>query len=446
MFYLIETKDQLDKFSEYNLDRCFLEVIHFNPQCHHLISPVSLVYLKPFRSRAGFIFCIDHTEGFKLDIDDVWSLISKKTNQIFVNDGKKAFAYPLPHDRVFCLKTAKYLMSEEIYDESKYNTAAHSYFYQRYPLRQDINRLIPISKHYEKCENMFKDVKLKDEWFKYKYFRFYNHIGNYVFSEIERQGITIDKAKLDEHFKLKNDSFSIDDNGKIYTQYNLFTQTGRPSNKFNGINFAGMEKSSGTREFIIPGNDVLVEFDYSSYHLRILCEIIGFEFEDDDIHTSLAKLYFDTDTITEEQYDISKGITFKIIYTDTPFNDYEKIPFISKVREFKDDQWKVFQDKGFVESWISKRPIRNINNKTQILPYLLQNYETERNILILNDLVSYLQFKKTKLILYTYDSFLFDYAKSDSKSTLKEIEEILEQGGYKTSCTYGSNYAAMKLI
>lgn len=363
-----------------------------------------------------------------------------------MNDGKKAFAYPLPHDRVFCLKTAKYLMSEEIYDESKYNTAAHSYFYQRYPLRQDINRLIPISKHYEKCENMFKDVKLKDEWFKSRYFRFYNQIGNYVFSEIECQGITIDKSKLDEHFKLKNESFSIDDNGKIYTQYNLFTQTGRPSNKFNGINFAGMEKSSGTREFIVSDNDVLVEFDYSSYHLRILCEIIGFEFGDDDIHTSLAKLYFDTDVITEEQYDISKGITFKIIYTDTPFNDYEKIPFINKVRKFKDDQWKVFQDKGFVESWISKRPIRNINNKTQILPYLLQNYETERNILILNDLVSYLQSKKTKLILYTYDSFLFDYAKSDSKSTLKEIAEILEQGGYKTSCTYGSNYAAMKLI
>lgn len=446
MFYLIESKEQLDKFSEYNLDRCFLEVIHFNPQCHHNLSPVSLVYLKPFRSRAGFIFCIDHTEGFKLDIDDVWSLISKKTNQIFVNDGKKAFAYPLPHDRVFCLKTAKYLMSEDTYDESKYNTAAHSYFYQRYPLRQDINRLIPISKHYEKCENMFKDVKLKDEWFKSKYFRFYNHIGNYVFSEIERQGITIDKSNLDEHFKLKNDSFSIDDNGKIYTQYNLFTQTGRPSNKFNGINFAGMDKSNGSREFIVPGNDMLIEFDYSSYHLRILCEIIGFEFEEDDIHTSLAKLYFDTDIITDEQYEISKGITFKIIYTEAPFKDYEKIPFIARVREFKDESWETFQNKGYVESWISKRPITNISNKTKILPYLLQNYETERNILILNDLVSYLQSKKTKLILYTYDSFLFDYDKSDSKATLHEIETILEQGGFKTSCTYGKNYATMQSV
>ena len=43
--------------------------------------------------------------------------------------------------------------------------------------------------------------------------------------------------------------------------------------------------------------------------------------------------------------------------------------------------------------------------------------------------VGLLQNKKTNVVLYTYDSFLFDFSKEDGIETLDDIKEILEEGG-----------------
>ena len=50
------------------------------------------------------------------------------------------------------------------------------------------------------------------------------------------------------------------------------------------------------------------------------------------------------------------------------------------------------------------------------------------NILILKEVLRYLQGKKTKVVLYTYDALLFDYSKEDGKETLEKLQEILEAG------------------
>ena len=36
--------------------------------------------------------------------------------------------------------------------------------------------------------------------------------------------------------------------GLEYTQYNPYTSTGRPSNRYNGINYAALNKEDGTRD------------------------------------------------------------------------------------------------------------------------------------------------------------------------------------------------------
>ena len=39
--------------------------------------------------------------------------------------------------------------------------------------------------------------------------------------------------------------------GYVFSEYNLFTSTGRPSNRFGGINFAALNKKDGSRERFI---------------------------------------------------------------------------------------------------------------------------------------------------------------------------------------------------
>ncbi|MEG7727163.1 hypothetical protein U2063_15360, partial [Listeria monocytogenes] len=63
---------------------------------------------------------------------------------------------------------------------------------------------------------------------------------------------------------------------KVYTHYNINTATGRPSNAYGGINFGAMNKSDDSRSFIIPENDFLVEFDYHSYHPKMLANLVEY--------------------------------------------------------------------------------------------------------------------------------------------------------------------------
>ena len=54
--------------------------------------------------------------------------------------------------------------------------------------------------------------------------------------------------------------------GYEYTKYNIFTQTGRPANSNNGINYAALNKDDGTRTKYISrfADGYLAEFDYDA--------------------------------------------------------------------------------------------------------------------------------------------------------------------------------------
>ena len=58
----------------------------------------------------------------------------------------------------------------------------------------------------------------------------------------------------------------------------------------------------------------------------------------------------------------------------------------------------------------------------------------------------YLLNKKTKLVLYGYDSFLFDFSNQDGVETLKDIKSILEEEKHFTKSKIGVNYGEMKDI
>lgn len=443
MYYIIETESQLEKFSQYDFTNCFVDVILSNDNCHPKIAELSLVYIKPFRSRMGFVLSIDHTEAFSLSRESVDRFILEKLGNIYAIDYKRLSYFTTRRHNVYCVKTAKFLHTGEIIDEASYNTIAQRFLCQKYEYRPDINKIVPICKHFEKYEKLVSDIKIDQAWFKSKYYKLYGILAIDIFNIIESEGVKINNDVFFSHYTPKEALMSVK-SYKIYTNYNLFTSTGRPSNSFNGINFGAMNKNDGSRKSFVPNQDMFVEFDYSSYHIRILAYHIGYSFEDDDIHTHLAKYYFDTDNVTKQQYEESKGLTFKLLYTDSASDKVKDVPFFNKVKSFKDSIWNLYKKQGYVESILSKKPITGITSKTQILPFILQNYETERNILILKDITEYLKSKESKLVLYNYDSFLFDYNKKDGKSTLCDLQTILEQDGYKTSCKYGKNYHEMK--
>jgi hypothetical protein len=83
-------------------------------------------------------------------------------------------------------------------------------------------------------------------------------------------------------------------------------------------------------------------------------------------------------------------------------------------------------------------------NAAKLLNYMLQSFETERNMAVIHNILLRTKSFSSKLILYTYDSFLYDFDKRDGADLLHIIKEELEQQGkYPTKIEIGPDYSNM---
>jgi hypothetical protein len=234
---------------------------------------------------------------------------------------------------------------------------------------------------------------------------------------------------------LKHPEFSIS-KGKIYSHYNLYTVTGRPSNTYNSINFAALNKHNGERLCYRPVNDEFVEFDIQGYHPRLIGELVGFDFpKDKGTYEYLAPLL----NVTKEE---AKELTFKQLYGGV-WKEYVCKPFFKDVVRYVDDLWDTFQYGKYYETK-NKRFVPDIGmTQPKLLNYVIQSTETSRNVEILLKILDYLKDKQTKLVLYTYDAFLFDYSEADGKQLLIDIKEMIQ---YPINIKQGKNYHGLKKI
>jgi hypothetical protein len=439
MFYIVETQEQLGQLRVQ--EGCYINIIPLSPNYHPVLTGVSLIYYKSKYSK-GLIFTINHSEGFHLSLDKVKEFI-------------------LSHEIVYVLdkKTTSHLIGEEFLQSKVQDinllslhattstpyiqnceTNIHTHFQRLYKDKPYLNSIIPICKHYDTQEKIYNVIQ---QWVEKQHeIPYYNEDYIEVFYRIEKQGIALDIPVFDESFALNNSKFNVKD-GKIYTQFNLNNFTSRPSNSFNGINFAALNKHNGQRASFIPQNDYLFEFDYDSYHPRILAKLVGYEFKEDSVHSYLGKMYFKTDTLTEEQYQQSKELTFKQLYGGV-FEQYKDIPYFKLVKEFIDSLWEKFNKDGYI-TLIGGRKLfsKDVENATpqKLLNYIIQSGETTYNVSSIKKVLKYLDNKKSNIILYTYDSILIDYNKEDGKETLKEIKKLLEDSfDFKVNASYGINY------
>ena len=201
--------------------------------------------------------------------------------------------------------------------------------------------------------------------------------------------------------------------------------------------------NSEKRKAIIPEYDMLVEYDYDAYHLRLIGDIVGYKFDKESVHQHLAEKYGST-------YEESKQISFKLLYGGIDKKTRKNITFFDLTYDKINAFWKYFNDKKYIETDIYRRKLIYDNyqdlNRNKLFNYLIQALETESNIQKILLIQDYLYNKKTKLVLYGYDSFLFDFSKLDGVKTLKEIKNILEEGKHFTKSQMGLNYGMMKDI
>ena len=371
----------------------------------------------------AYIVPVNHNEKFgtieKIDVDD---------SKVCVGD-MKSFKHNAMIDcddtfGLIDLNWCHYMKTNEPYDFDKHLTNAHHHNYRVHFEKDNVNDIIPLVKHGEYLQKVANDLMGYVEDYDY-----YDQSILEVLSDVESNGIqTTD--------------------GIVYSEYNPYTSTGRPSNRFGGMNFAALNKKDGSRKKFISrfDNGVLVEFDYDAYHPRLIGDKIGYEFPKGNVHQHLADTY-------GLSYEDGKRLTFKYLYGGIS-QEIKDNPFFSEVDGYIKDLWNGWKTNKIIKSDIYNRVISRENlpdmNPNKLFNYMIQLMETEHNINILDEFFYYMEREdfKSKLILYNYDAFLFDFDyKTDGLKYLKKVKNIIECGGkYPTRVYMGDNYHDMKEI
>jgi len=416
MYWLIEDPDKIETICRIKYQTAYVEIIPTSHNLHPAENNVCAIYIRPKDDPKGYIIPVNHSETINLTIEDCLKVLNS-IEKIYVRDRKEFLHY-------FALKHCTQ-PSPSPYTYIPQLTTAHTYIYNKYPNLYNLNTIVPIVKHYEVCEQNFTNFNNTTVN------PFYNKAA-LVFNQLERAGIKVDQAKFEQHFDKEADEF-------IYTQYNLNTLTTRPSNTFGGINFSTLNKDNGERECFVPRNNFFLEMDISAYHPTLLANLLDYTFDSTDIHSDFAKMY-------GVDYAKAKEITFKQLYGGI-WKEYRDIPFFQKTQTYIDNLWDNFNHEGYIECPVSKyKFIKNEMedmNPQKLLNYVLQNLETANNVNILYEIFKILRGKNTKLVLYVYDSFLFDWDKNE-KAVMLQILGIFNKYKLQVKTKKGTNYNNIK--
>lgn len=367
------------------------------------------------------------------------------TNDLSFLDNSKVYCYNCMSMKYAGYDVSKYIdcnMQYYLYTNQGYtpDTPTLVNHYQRhYQNFYKVNGLIPLYKHEEIAVKVFEECWVKNIQ---PGLLFYQNDLLDAFYKIESNGLKVDRDKFIDRF---GQTLSLNKE-YCYTQYNYYTATGRPSNRFGGVNFAALNKEDETREAFISRYEdgQLVEIDFNSYHPRLIAQIIGYDFGSDNVYQHLACYYHNTDNPTQEQIEEAKEGTFRQLYGGIQ-QQYLHIPFFSKTNDMARYLWNKAEEDGYIESPISGRRLilSNYQDITlyTLFNYFVQMYETETNVMVLKALHNELSGMRTKPVLYTYDSILFDVPHTELHKLLSEIiPQCIDLDKFPIKIKYGSTY------
>ena len=390
------------------------------------LSNLTGIYVSMLNNMQKYYISINHDEAIKtFTLEEIVGVIDTP-NKKYVYDIKE-FNHIFNLSNVKCCNSLSYYYSGNKIEQEY--TKAHNKLYSMYWDRKSVNKIIPIFKHIEYCNNL--EQKIRD------------------IIEKTSNNITVGPERVSKFLKSLN---SIESSGLYtaegyeYCNYNPYTLTGRPSNTFNKINYAALNKADGTRNKYISRftNGGILELDYDAYHLRIISDIIGYSLPSTSVHEYLGKQYFATDELTDEQYSESKQISFQLLYGGIP-QEFLEIPFFNKVNEFIFKFWEEWKLKNHYETYLYKRKVyKSIigeMNPQKLFNYYIQSAETELNSEAMEKVIKVLSDYKSKFILYTYDSFTFDFNMNEGKDLILKIKSAMK---YPTRISFGSNYGDLK--
>jgi len=447
---MIDSRDDYKKFLEecWN-DDLFIHLVLTDDREHPCNENPSIFFVVNCRTEKIYHFSIDHQDAPKVvEWDELISDVEKLNGRKFVLDKKSFLQHGKIKHNLLDINLALHLKNEKFINYLDFETNAHRFIHQNYYTYPLHNKVVPLMKHKESVLIIFHQINkfinygiIRDK----SYLRINDEIIP-VLSELESNGIFVNGECFKKHFEAKVH------NSYVYSQYNLHTSTGRPSNRFGRVNYAALKKDDGSRSCFVSrfgDNGTMMMVDYSAFHPHIICELTNFNISNDvDFYAYMAKLCFKKDMIDDEDIKEAKGLTFRQLYGGVE-EEYSHIKFFHNLKSFIDSHWKEYQQKGYTTTPFFGRKIKDVvePNPSKIFNYILQATETEISVPILGKVNSYLRDKNSKAVLYTYDSVLFDINLGEMDVIKPEIISIMKDNDrFPIKCYVGKSYDDLNQI
>lgn len=447
---MIESRDGYKKFLEDNWsDDLFLHLVLTDDREHPYTETPSILFVINCRTEKIYYFSINHQDDIKIiKWDEIISDLEKTSGRKFVVDKKNFIQHGKIDHNLLDVNLAFHFVNNKLINNIDFETNAHRYIRQNYYTYPLHNKAVPLMKHQEMAQSIFLlfNKLINNSIFRNKSYLKINDEIIPILAELETNGIYVNEECFRKYFEAKIY------NGYVYSQYNLYTSTGRPSNRFGGVNYSALQKDDGSRSCFISryGDEgTMVMMDYSAFHPHIICELTNFPLSSDvDFYAYIAKLCFKKDVVDEQDIKDIKGLTFRQLYGGVE-EEYNNIKFFYNLKSFIELHWKEYQEKGYTITPIFGRKIKDVIdvNPNKLFNYILQATETEIAVPILGKINNFLRDKKSKPILYTYDSILFDIHNDELELIKKEVVPIMKDGNrFPVKYYEGKSYADLKRV
>lgn len=452
--HIAETNEEIEQLiSTLRSEDCFIHAIPVDMEKHSSNNKISLLLFYFMATEMYWCLPINHNEAMcRSDaIGDVIKTLKKSKRHKKIVCDKKSIVQLLGTDCGFIDADIYRFLENGILPKDVQYTNAHLFVKNNFRTNEDLNVCIPLYKHFKMFMNLAEEVKsLNIRNIDDKGFSFINATMSDLFAKIEANGLCVSDEFTDIFGEEQGKHMK---GNLVFSQYNLLTSTGRPSNRFAGVNYAALNKNDGSRNCFVSryGNDgMLIMMDYNAFHPRLIAHLANFDMAaEENPYAYLAKHFFNKQVATDEDIAVSKGFTFTQIYGGID-KKWLHIPYFKKVQEYIDHRWKFFEENEYMETPKYGRKIKHchIENPTpnKLFNYILQAFETEMAVDTLGELTEYLKGKQTLPVLYTYDSILFDAHKSDKRDVIKKIQKIMERDKFPVKVYAGKNYGDMKQI
>ena len=420
---VVESNKEREEFLQrWNNEPSIIIPIWSDLEKHPMNNELSFLFVR--MGNTDFILIYNHIDGKPHHLD-----LSTSTQPKWVWNKKGLLQMDTKIQNLFDISTHTFFERGELISDEVQSQPFISH-YTRLGIRNDLGKIAPLMKWSEYLTSFVNKLNLPTptpSWI--------DDTMIPILSDIERYGVRVDGEKFLDRYPQATKHLK---NSTLYTEYNPYTVTSRPSNRFGGINFSALNKKDGTREVFVPKEgSIFLQMDYDAYHPRIIGKLIGYDLPTTSVHQWLADQY-------GVSYDEGKGVTFQLLYGGIP-DEFDSIPYYKRVREYIEKLWEDSTSKGYLQTYKRIIPLSYIedSNPQKVFNYLLQATETELNMNTMKRVLEFIKQTEIELTLYTYDSFLFSYPMDADTSQAKRLKEIIEEGGFPIKASWGTDYSKL---